>query len=259
MYLFFTDVDGTLLDHDTYSYELSRAGIEALRERHDPLVLVSSKTLPEMKMLHDELRLDAPFIFENGGGIYWENDAIEWSGMMARDLHGMKEALEKAAGMTVRFITDMEAGEIAALTGLSKERAALARERSTSLPFIIPAGVTIDAGRMDRINGLLKERGAAVTKGGRFYHLLSRDTDKGKAVMKIADHYRENREGPVITVGIGDNENDISMFRIVDRPFIVRKKNGTAIKTGLASVRETAGIGPAGFSEAVAEVLGTVE
>jgi mannosyl-3-phosphoglycerate phosphatase len=259
MYLFFTDIDGTLLDHDSYSYEMSRTGIESLRERLIPLVLVSSKTLPEMKKLHDELRLDAPFIFENGGGICWQGDTIEWIGMKARDLYGMKGALENAAGMTVRFITDMEAGEIAAVTGLSVERAELARQRTASLPFLVPAGRNIDAGDMERINRILGERGVAVTKGGRFYHLLSRDSDKGTAILKIVDRYRKGRDGMLITVGIGDSENDIPMLMAVDRPFIVKKKNGTAIQTGLKTVREMTGIGPAGFSEAVAAVLGTVE
>jgi mannosyl-3-phosphoglycerate phosphatase len=255
-YLFFTDIDGTLLDHDTYSYEMSRAGMDSLRERCIPLVMVSSKTLPEMRKLHDELRLDAPFIFENGGGICWQGNTIEWIGMNSRDLYRMKGALEKAAGMSVRFITDMEAGEIATLTGLSVERAEMAQQRQASLPFVISAGSTIDAAGIDRVNRILAERGVAITKGGRFYHLLSKGSDKGKAILKIVDHYRKRQEGPLITVGIGDSENDIPMLMAVDRPFIVKKKNGTGIQTGLQTVRETTGIGPAGFTEAVTAVLG---
>lgn len=259
MHLFFSDIDGTLLDHDSYSYESSREGIDALRKRHIPLVLVSSKTHPEMKRLHDELLLDAPFIFENGGGINWQDDTIEWFGMKVPDLYRMKEELETAAGMTIRFIIDMEAGEIAALTGLTPERAALARQRSVSLPFVIPAGMNIEAPDMDRINRVLHDRGVAITKGGRFFHLVAKNSDKGKAILRIVDHYRKSQAGPLITVGIGDSENDIPMLMAVDRPFIVKKKNGTAIKTGLPTVRETAGIGPAGFNEAVADVIGSAE
>jgi mannosyl-3-phosphoglycerate phosphatase len=259
MHLFFSDIDGTLLDHDTYSYESSRAGIDALKEHHIPLVLVSSKTHPEMKRLHDELLLDAPFIFENGGGINWQDDSIEWIGMKVPELYRMKEELATATGMTIRFIIDMEVGEITALTGLTPERAALARQRLVSLPFIIPAGMKIEAPDMARINRALHDRGVAITKGGRFYHLTAKNSDKGKAILKIVDYYRNRLAGPVITVGIGDSENDIPMLMVVERPYIVKKKNGTAIKTGLRTVRETAGIGPAGFTEAVADVIGGAE
>lgn len=256
MYLVFSDVDGTLLDHDTYSCELSMAGICALRERHIPLVLVSSKTCNEMQKIHDDLLIDAPYIFENGGGIRWQNGRIEWIGMKVSALYSMKDALEDAAGMAVRFITDMEIGEIVALTGLPRERAVFARQRTTSLPFVLPRGLRIEAEDMARINRILGGWGVAITKGGRFYHLISKDSDKGSAVLKIINAFREKQDGPITSIGIGDSENDIPMLKAVDQPFIVKKKTGSAIKTGLDNVRESAGIGPAGFTEVVLSVLG---
>jgi mannosyl-3-phosphoglycerate phosphatase len=102
----------------------------------------------------------------------------------------------------------------------------------------------------------LGDLGGIITKGGRMYHLLSKKSDKGTAVLRIADYYRRISPDPIVTVGIGDSENDIPMLMVVDRPFIVRKKNGTALQTGLTSVIETEGSGPAGFSEAVKGVLG---
>lgn len=256
MYLFFSDIDGTLLDHDSYSYKLSVAGIRALVERSIPLVLVSSKTCREMQVLHDEWCLNAPYIFENGGGIRWQDGTVEWIGMNVPALYAMKGALEAAAGLKVRFITDMEIDEIVALTGLSRERAALARERTTALPFVLSPGIKIDADSMEQINRSLDDRGVAITKGGRFYHLLSKNTDKGSAVLKIINAYQKGQDSPIRSIGIGDSENDIPMLRAVDQPYIVKKKTGLAIRTGMDNVRETAGIGPAGFTEAVISVLG---
>lgn len=257
MYLFFSDIDGTILDHDTYSFEHSMAGIRALRARHIPLVLVSSKTCHEMQRIHDELLIDAPFIFENGGGIRWHDGTVERIGMKVSGLYAMKEALEAAAGITVRFITDMDISEIVALTGLSHERAALARQRTASLPFVLLSGTGINDDDMARINRILDGKGVAITKGGRFYHLLSKDTDKGNAVVKIINSFSKGENVRITSIGIGDSENDIPMLEAVDRPYVVKKKNGLAIKTGLHNVRETSGIGPAGFTEAVFSVLGT--
>ncbi|HQO03860.1 MAG TPA: HAD hydrolase family protein [Spirochaetota bacterium] len=68
MKLLFSDLDGTILDFHTYSCEKSLPGISLCREHGIPLILVSSKTFDEMADIHCRLGLDAPFVFENGGG-----------------------------------------------------------------------------------------------------------------------------------------------------------------------------------------------
>src|SRR5262245_50293684 len=50
MWLVFTDLDGTLLDADTYSYEAASPALERLRERGTPLVMVTSKTRAEVEL-----------------------------------------------------------------------------------------------------------------------------------------------------------------------------------------------------------------
>ena len=64
-----TDLDATLLDHDTYSWQPAREALEELRNRKIPLILNSSKTLPEMLNLSDELNLNHPIVCENGSFI----------------------------------------------------------------------------------------------------------------------------------------------------------------------------------------------
>lgn len=68
-YVIFTDLDGTLLDHDTYSYEPANSALEKLRETKTPLILASSKTAAEIAPLRHELGFDAfPAIVENAPG-----------------------------------------------------------------------------------------------------------------------------------------------------------------------------------------------
>ena len=50
-----TDLDGCLLDEETYSYEAARPALDALARRRVPLVLCSSKTRAEMQPLAREL------------------------------------------------------------------------------------------------------------------------------------------------------------------------------------------------------------
>ena len=66
----FTDLDGSLLDGTTYSYEAATPALTALREQGIPLVLVSSKTRAEMEPLRQRLGHRDPFIVENGGAVF---------------------------------------------------------------------------------------------------------------------------------------------------------------------------------------------
>ena len=51
----FSDLDGTLLDHQTYSPAPARPALEALRARAIPLVLCTSKTRAEVERHRQDL------------------------------------------------------------------------------------------------------------------------------------------------------------------------------------------------------------
>ena len=63
----FTDLDGTLLDHETYSLEPARPALDRLASEGIPLILASSKTAAEIDRLRAEIGCaDFPAIVENG-------------------------------------------------------------------------------------------------------------------------------------------------------------------------------------------------
>jgi hypothetical protein len=62
----FTDLDGTLLDHDTYEWQPAMLALDTLKARDIPLVLVSSKTLAELRDYRAQLGLAHPIVAENG-------------------------------------------------------------------------------------------------------------------------------------------------------------------------------------------------
>jgi mannosyl-3-phosphoglycerate phosphatase len=256
-FLVFTDVDGTLLDHSTYSHKEAESGIQLLREKGIPLILVSSKTLPEIRLLQKELALTSPFVFENGGGIVWpgREETVDLTGMNTAQLKKHAALLNEVLHEKVRLITDMSAGEIEEATGLTRERARLSQQRAASLPFIFESKREIGSDELERLNNAMNPFGLLITKGGRFFHLLSKLADKGIAVKKIIAYYDRQYKDELKTIGIGDSENDIAMFKAVDIPVIVRKPDGSLIKTGLSDVVTTRGIGPLGFTEAVRSII----
>ena len=73
----FTDLDGSLLDHDTYRWAEACGGPLPLSSKGVPVVMVSSKTAAEMTVLAKEMALSAPFVSENGGGIFIPEGAFD--------------------------------------------------------------------------------------------------------------------------------------------------------------------------------------
>lgn len=65
-FVVFTDLDGTLLDHHTYSFIPAAPAIERLRRNDVPLILTSSKTMAEILELRTLLSNHHPLIAENG-------------------------------------------------------------------------------------------------------------------------------------------------------------------------------------------------
>jgi predicted mannosyl-3-phosphoglycerate phosphatase (HAD superfamily) len=69
MLLVFSDMDGSLLDHHSYSFAAALPMITALEQLDIPLILASSKTRAEILDLRTALGNRHPFIVENGAAI----------------------------------------------------------------------------------------------------------------------------------------------------------------------------------------------
>ena len=65
-----SDLDGSLLDHYSYSFEKARQALGLLRKLNIPLIFNTSKTLPETIDIASEIGIRSPLIVENGGGIF---------------------------------------------------------------------------------------------------------------------------------------------------------------------------------------------
>jgi len=259
MKIIFSDLDGTFLDHKTYSFQKSIEGVNLLVQKGFTLVFVSSKTFLEMKSLHQKLKLSSPFIFENGGGIafYEQNEYRKiFLGKKIDELLNYLPILEKLFSNKIFPISEMSAEKISTITGLPLERAKLAKTREVSCPFITEKKIDLDITEIKNFNEKLTSLNIQITKGGRFYHLISKDTGKGNAIKKIISFYKKKYNNQKIkSVAIGDSENDLSMLELVDYPFLVKKNNGIHIKNNIKDVIKIDKIGPEGFTEAIKKII----
>ena len=267
--IIFTDLDGTLLDHATYSFEKAQPALNRLKQNNIPLVICSSKTKTEIERYRMQLENNHPFISENGGGIfipegYFKNslqyppfDVAEENsyhiirlGANYGDLRRLIEELRRE-GFGVRGFGDMTAKEVAELTGLGFFEAELAKERDFDEPFIFEG----NEGERPALLNAIREKGFHVTQG-RFYHLIG-NSDKGKAASILIDLYKMNF-GKILTVAVGDSPNDLPMLEAVDVPIVVQKTDGKYDPhVNLPNLTKANGIGPEGWNKAILRLLST--
>lgn len=264
--LFVTDLDGCLLDDETYSHAAAREALEALAAARVPLVLCSSKTRAEMEPLARELRLEAPLVVENGGalvipaahlareprGARREGDAwLVGLGAPRAALSAALGVIADETGAKLRAFSALGLEEVRRLTGLSETGARRALAREYDEPFLLE-----DPGLAPVVREAAERRGLRVTRGGRFHHLMGR-TDKGRALRVLLGLYEaEGRR--FFTVGLGDSDNDLTMLQAVDRPILVPRPGGEiapALAAGLPQAERAPRPGPVGWNAAVLAVL----
>jgi mannosyl-3-phosphoglycerate phosphatase family protein len=264
----FTDLDGTLLDHETYSFKEALPALRLLRQRDIPLVVCSSKTRAEIEHLRGKLENTHPFTSENGGGVFVPSGYFDITpekygpgkynvqqegGYQVIRLGARYAALRKALeelrgeGFEVRGFGDMTAEEVSALTGLSRQEAVMAKERDFDEPFIYRGT------ELKPLIEAIEAKGFHYTKG-RLLHILG-DSSKGGAVDILIDLFR-GKHGEIVTMALGDSPNDREMLERADYPVIVRKPD-RSYDPGLdiPGVIKAEGIGPAGWNSAILKLL----
>lgn len=264
----FTDLDGTLLDHDTYRWEAARPALAALKARRVPVVLCTSKTRAEVLPLREALGFQHPFVVENGGAIYLPANYFPPAPAAGREEAGFQvlelgvryprlvRALEeeaRASGVKVRGFSRMSDEEVSRLCGLSPAAARRARQREYDEPFLIEQG---SHQQKEDFFHRLRERGLHWRAGGRFLHLMGA-SDKGKAVTRLLQLYRV-RYGAIRSMGLGDSPNDLDLLAVVDVPVLVARPDGShdeTLRSTLPHARLAAGVGPVGWNQAVLENL----
>ncbi|KYK26256.1 hypothetical protein AYK26_05610 [Euryarchaeota archaeon SM23-78] len=249
--IIFTDLDGTLLDHNTYAFEAAKLGLELVKEKNIPLVLCTSKTFDETVYYQKLLGINEPFIVEDGGAIYipqnYFNFGFECQEKkghlvieLGTDYGNLRRALLeiKEQGFEITGFGDLGFEQISQDTGLSLEMAKLAAEREYDEPF------KLIKGDESVLKKLIEERSLKLSKGGRYYHITGKN-DKGKTVALLTSLFKKQYgEEEVVTLGIGDSENDFAMLDAVDKGYLVKKTDNSYASE---DYEKAEGIGPDGW------------
>ncbi|HEY9764158.1 MAG TPA: HAD-IIB family hydrolase [Trichocoleus sp.] len=241
--LVFTDLDGTLLGSEDYTYAAAVPLLERLVKEGIPVVPVTSKTRQEVETLRQQVGLRDPFIVENGSAIYiprsqaqsqspqfqlpdGEDDGdyrvlqLGCSYVVARA--GLK-AIAQELGRPLKGFGDWSVEQIEQMTGLSHQDAHQAKAREFSEPFMTPKNVETAT-----LVATVEDFGFRVVVGDRFSHLIGGEAGKGTAVHRLTELYKATLPAgsAVTTVGLGNSPNDLDMLENVDIPIVLPGPKG---------------------------------
>lgn len=259
MDVIFTDLDGTLLDLNTYDWEAARPALEHLRRQAIPWILVTSKTRAEVEVWRNRLENRHPFIVENGGAAfvpagYFQHpvggarrrgayEVLEWGTAYGDLVAGLKRAAE-LSGCRVRGFHEMTAEEVAAECGLARDEALLAKQREYDEPFLV-----LDPDRGEALASAISGQGLRSTRGGRFWHILGAN-DKALAVDALASFFGRRQSG-LRTIGLGDGLNDASFLKRMAAAVLIPSPQLAELKALVPHGLIASHPGPIGWNEAV--------
>lgn len=259
----FSDLDGSLLDHDTYSFHAAKTALETLRANNIPLVLVSSKTRAEIEGIRVALGNDQPFIVENGACVFVPKNVCgeQPPGTDEKDGYWVYESSaprehwlglidEVGTEFIGEFQTFFAAGTsgIREMTGLSEVESAAANQRDYSEPV---AWLGSDANKQKFVLAL-EAAGASVQQGGRFLS-VSGDCDKGRALIWLRQQFVSwYQADAVVDIAIGDSGNDVAMLEVAGTALLIRSpKHPFPSLDRTEAVMRSEAFGPAGWAEGV--------
>jgi mannosyl-3-phosphoglycerate phosphatase len=266
-HLVFTDLDGTLLNHHDYSFDDATEAIEFLKNSSIPLIIVTSKTFSEVRILQEKIGIKCPFIVENGAGIYIPPDAILTQGIMPHQNRHIQISQAQSyleirlffkvlqRKHKIKGFGDMQKEEVMELTGLDEESVIHAMRRDFTEPFIISDDTDIK-----EIEIAANNAGLEVVKGGRFYHLISKGQDKARAMKHLTYLYEERLGKKLSMIALGDSANDFTMLEAADVGVLIKLYNGEYADiecTGIEceNILKSPYAGPKGWNHMLLEIL----
>jgi mannosyl-3-phosphoglycerate phosphatase len=270
-YLIFTDLDGTLLDHHTYSFQPAVEMLGKLKDANIPVIPNTSKTFAELIFFRQQTKLNTPFIVENGAAVFIPIGFVKeqpagterferyWVKSFSKSReHWLSLLNTLPAELQNCYIgfSAMNNEQLCNETGLNAPAALNANSRLYSEP--LKWNGTDE--QKQQIKTLLTDAGANVLQGGRFLH-VSGHSDKGEAMLWLTEFLSSlvsatTKNTTYTTVALGDSYNDNEMLEVADIAVQIKShKHDFPTLTRTANVVQSTQFGPTGWTECLAKII----
>ena len=218
-----TDLDGTLYRNDKTISAENREAIEYFKREGGLFTFITGRMPYYSHDAYNAVKPNVPFGCVNGGGVYdGERGEYVWTRELPSGFLGMVECVDKCFPQVGIQVCTFEK------TYFSKENKTMeVFRRLTGLPNIVcpyrevnePVAkilfVTDVESEMSAVMKTLREHPDAenydfVRSEKWLFEILPKGVDKGLALSKLVEHLGAD---PKRTVGIGDYNNDIGLFK----------------------------------------------
>ena len=268
--LIFSDIDGTFMDQESYSYDSLREYVFDLKKNHS-IIFNSSKTFSEIEKINNDLKINFPFIVENGACIFFPVDFLKkglpsnfffnYGNYFGYPIAKVKVSfwfekinlIRKKLNFNFSFFRELSNKKIQRITRLKSDRIEDSKNRLYSEPIFWNDSKP----NLDRFIYEVKLIGGLVNIGGKFIHITD-GYDKGVALKKFISLTRKFYDYDFLTVSLGDSQNDLSMLEITDYSCIIKckkKKNLDLVKR--KKIYYSHDIAPKGWRESIDYVINT--
>ena len=233
-YLIFSDLDGTFLHHQNYSYGKNDLVIEKLKKYNHQIIFNSSKTFSEIKLILKKLKLTMmPFSCENGATLYFPKTIFKkikksqsfenyWKINLTNknSLKWYKILKKLKKDFYFELIFDLSKKDLLKLTNLKNIKQMLNRETSQLIIWKDSKKKLDEFSRMIKMNYK-----GALNQGGRFIQISS-PCNKRIATKEICHIYHDSFRDKYYQsfIALGDNKNDRDMLNFAKYPCVIKNK-----------------------------------
>ncbi len=270
-YLIFTDLDGTLLDHDNYSYGNNKKMISTIINNKNEIIFNTSKTFSECKKLLKELKLsNMPFSTENGAVLYFpkirfnkikNSSSFEryWklriAKLSSKSWHQFLKQKQKKYNFLIA--QDLSPKILKKYTNLNNTNMMLDREASQ----IILWEDNFTKFKLFK-NDLKSEKEGVLIKGSRFIQISSICNKRiAKKLISHAYDIQFRDKYSINTIALGDSKNDIDMLNSCKYSCLIKNSNGTHVKlrSNKKNIFKSSKLAPDGWCEVLYKLNNTLE
>ena len=270
-YLIFTDLDGTLLDHENYSFGTNKKTISTIINNKNEIIFNTSKTFSECKKLLKELKLlNMPFSTENGAVIYFPKIRFNkiknsfsfgryWSVRIAKLSSKNWYQFLKLKQKKYNFLIaqDLSPKILKKYTNLNNTNMMLDREASQ----IILWEDNLTKLKLFK-KDLKSEKDGILIKGSRFMQISSICNKRiAKKLISHAYDIQFRDKYSINTIALGDSKNDIDMLNSCKYSCLIKNSSDAYPKLRLnkKNVFKSSKIAPDGWSEVLYKLNKTLE
>ena len=254
--LIFTDLDGSLLDRETFKFDEIKNYLMELISKGIFIIPNTSKTEKEILEFNYELGSNLPYISENGAainGLDLLNSDLPKDLILSREKDEILKIFKNIVPLNLqnkcKWLSEMDEKNQSLILGLKHQKLKSALDRKFTVPFIFSGS----RNEKKELAKIIKNKSLYLQEGGRVIHLTDK-INKAKALQVFVRFFKKNNKN-VKTIAVGDNYNDLEMLKTSDFPCLVFNDKFTLDEIPINNLIITNKPSPEGWADVIKMAL----